>query len=104
VASLTTIVAFDGSQLAVICCRGLRPASGAVDRDLWQWYCEARAKQQGNKVSKSMVQARAKWAFHQAGITNFKVNWEPLKVEHKMYILCYVSTVAPQYLLFIGSS
>lgn len=61
-------------KLAVLCCRGLRPACGVVDRDLWQWYCEARSKQQGKKVSKSMVQARAKWAFHQAGITNFKAS------------------------------
>ncbi|PNF42992.1 hypothetical protein B7P43_G09562 [Cryptotermes secundus] len=61
-------------KLAVLCCRGLRPASGAVDRDLWQWYCETRSKQQGKKVSKSMVQARAKWAFHQAGITDFKAS------------------------------
>ncbi|PSN36447.1 hypothetical protein C0J52_18052 [Blattella germanica] len=54
-------------------CRGLRPASSAVDRNLWEWYCEAKSAK-NSKVTKSMVQARAKKAFHQAGIENFKAS------------------------------
>ncbi|KAJ4439801.1 hypothetical protein ANN_07929 [Periplaneta americana] len=59
--------------MTVLFRRGLRPANGEVDRKLWQWYSDT-SLQQGTKVSKRVVQARAKWAFHQAGITDFKAS------------------------------
>lgn len=57
-----------------LCCRGLRPASSVVDRELWDWYCHARAKEEGIQVTKTMVQARAKRIYREAGIENFKAS------------------------------
>lgn len=56
--------------------RGLRPEYGKVDRDLWLWFCEAKKVSenfQGPRVTKRLVQAKAKQAFQAAGIFNFKV-------------------------------
>ncbi|KAK7790606.1 hypothetical protein R5R35_005162 [Gryllus longicercus] len=50
-------------------CRGLKPAAGTLERDLWCWY-RARA----SKVPKHVIQLRARWIFKQAGITNFKAS------------------------------
>ncbi|XP_068083943.1 uncharacterized protein [Anabrus simplex] len=61
-------------QVPTISRRGLKRASSAVDRDLWLWYCSISKKRGGKKVSKQLVQARAKWAFHRAGIADFKAS------------------------------
>lgn len=43
-----------------------------LDQELWDWY-NCKQPLTGVKVSKTMLQARAKWAFHRAGMDSFKV-------------------------------
>lgn len=63
-------------SIEVLSVRGLRPECGKVDRDLWLWFCEAKKDSEnyhGPRVTKRLVQAKAKEAFQAAGIHNFKV-------------------------------
>lgn len=64
-------------SIEVLSVRGLRPEYGKVDRDLWLWFCEAKRdceSYHGPRVTKRLVQAKAKLAFEAAGIVNFKVS------------------------------
>lgn len=57
--------------------RGLRPETREVDRDLWIWFCKAKQYSEnhnGPRVTKRLVQAKAKQAFQAAGICNFKAS------------------------------
>ena len=42
-----------------------------LEKELWIW--RTRCRSDGKNISKRLVQARAKWAFHKHGITDFKV-------------------------------
>ena len=44
----------------------------ASPQHLWTWRCAC--KKSGKRISKSLLQARAKWAFRKAGIAEFKVS------------------------------
>lgn len=64
-------------SVEVLSVRGLRPEYGKVDRDLWLWFCDAKRdfeSYHGPRVTKRLVQAKAKLAFEAAGITNFKAS------------------------------
>ena len=43
-----------------------------LEKELWIWRAKCRAD--GKNISKRLVQARAKWAFHNQGIVDFKVS------------------------------
>ena len=43
-----------------------------LEKELWVWRAKCRAD--GKNISKRLVQARAKWAFHNQGIVDFKVS------------------------------
>jgi len=55
---------------------GFRHHRGLTDQlesELWTWRTQCRSA--GKKVPKRLVQARAKWAFHQRGMPEFKVGF-----------------------------
>ena len=43
-----------------------------LDKELWLW--RIKCKSEGKDISKRLVQARAKWAFHKHGIVDFKAS------------------------------
>ena len=51
--------------------RQTRIISEKLEQHLWTWRCAC--KKSGKRISKSLLQARAKWAFRKAGIVEFKV-------------------------------
>ncbi|KAK3928660.1 Pogo transposable element with ZNF domain [Frankliniella fusca] len=64
-------------NIEVLSVRGLRPEFREVDRDLWLWFCQAKKNfenDDGPRVTKRLVQAKAKQAFEAAGISNFKAS------------------------------
>lgn len=64
-------------NIKVLSVRGLRPEFREVDRDLWLWFCEAKNNYEnyhGPRVTKRLVQAKAKQAFEAVGISNFKAS------------------------------
>nr|CAD7434292.1 unnamed protein product [Timema monikensis] len=60
-------------ELPVLSCHGLRNEYSVIDRDLWVWYCALNSAG-GKRGSKTLLQERARWAFHRAGITHFKAS------------------------------
>ena len=55
--------------------RQTRIISEKLEQHLWTWRCAC--KKSGKRISKSLLQARAKWAFRKAGIVEFKVISNP---------------------------
>ena len=53
-----------------------------LEKELWIWRAKCRAD--GKNISKRLVQARAKWAFHNQGIVDFKVS---LCTSHNLILL-----------------
>ena len=43
-----------------------------LEKELWIW--RTRCRSDGKNISKRLVQARAKWAFHKHGISDFKAS------------------------------
>merc|ERR1719270_2850851 len=52
--------------------RQTRIISEKLEQHLWTWRCAC--KKSGKRISKSLLQARAKWAFRKAGIAEFKAS------------------------------
>lgn len=52
--------------------RQTRIISEKLEQHLWTWRCAC--KKSGKRISKSLLQARAKWAFRKAGIVEFKAS------------------------------
>ena len=45
----------------------------SLEKELWLWRTKCRSD--GKNISKRLVQARAKWAFHKHGIVEFKASF-----------------------------
>nr|CAD7202605.1 unnamed protein product [Timema douglasi] len=63
----------DNRKCSMLSCHGLRNEYSVIDRDLWAWYCALNSAG-GKRGSKTLLQERARWAFHRAGITHFKAS------------------------------
>ena len=49
-----------------------RQIADNLEKELWFW--RIKCKFEGKNISKRLVQARAKWAFHKHGIVDFKAS------------------------------
>ena len=72
-ADIPTLESLSKSSPKLSTWRQTRIISEKLEQHLWTWRCAC--KKSGKRISKSLLQARAKWAFRKAGIVEFKVSW-----------------------------
>ena len=71
-ADIPTLESLSKSSPKLSTWRQTRIISEKLEQHLWTWRCAC--KKSGKRISKSLLQARAKWAFRKAGIVEFKVS------------------------------